>query len=62
MNYYTITTQINYDQINLPNVTEIKFLGLITDNQEPDFNANAYFFLATRKYARLDICMNYFIS
>ena len=32
MNYYAITTQINYDQINLPNVTQIKFLGLITDD------------------------------
>jgi hypothetical protein len=27
-----ITTQINYDQINLTNVTETKFLGLIIDD------------------------------
>jgi hypothetical protein len=25
----------------------------------PDFNANAYFFLKTKKYAHLDTCMNY---
>jgi hypothetical protein len=34
----------------------------LTDLLEPDFNANAYFFLATKKCAHLDICMNYFVS
>ena len=32
MNYYNTTTQFNYDQINLTNVTEKKFLGLIIDD------------------------------
>jgi hypothetical protein len=31
-------------------------------DQGPDFKANAYFFLATKKYAHLDICITYFIS
>jgi hypothetical protein len=31
-NYYNITTQINYDQKSISNVTETKFLGLITDD------------------------------
>jgi hypothetical protein len=32
MNYYIIANQVNYDQINLINATEIKFLGLIIDD------------------------------
>jgi hypothetical protein len=32
MNHYNITTQITYDQINLTNVTDTKFLGLIIDD------------------------------
>jgi hypothetical protein len=31
-NYYNITTQINYDQKSISNVTETKFLGLIIDD------------------------------
>jgi hypothetical protein len=31
-NYYNITTQINYDQKSISNVTETKFLGLIIDS------------------------------
>jgi hypothetical protein len=31
-NYFNITTQINYDQKSLTNVTETKFLGLIIDD------------------------------
>ena len=32
MNYYNITTQINYDRIKLTNVTQTKFLGLIIED------------------------------
>jgi hypothetical protein len=32
MNYYNVTTIVNYEQISLTNVTETKFLGLITDD------------------------------
>jgi hypothetical protein len=32
MNYHNVTTQISYDQTKLTNVTESKFLGLITDS------------------------------
>jgi hypothetical protein len=32
MNYYNVTTKVNYDQISLRNVTEAKFLGLIIDD------------------------------
>jgi hypothetical protein len=32
MNYHNVTTQINYDQTKLANVTESKFLGLIIDS------------------------------
>jgi hypothetical protein len=32
MNYYNVTTQVNYEQISLTNVTETKFLGLIIDD------------------------------
>jgi hypothetical protein len=29
MNYYNVTTKVNYGQISLTNTTETKFLGLI---------------------------------
>jgi hypothetical protein len=32
MNHYNITTQITYDQINLTNMTDTKFVGLIIDD------------------------------
>jgi hypothetical protein len=32
MNYYNVTTKVNYEQISLTNVTETKFLGLIIDD------------------------------
>jgi hypothetical protein len=32
MNYHKVTTQISYDQTELTNVTESKFLGLIIEN------------------------------
>jgi hypothetical protein len=31
INYYNVTTKVNYDQISSTNVTETKFLGLIID-------------------------------
>jgi hypothetical protein len=33
MNYYNVTTKVNYEQISLTNVTETKFLGLIIDDK-----------------------------
>jgi hypothetical protein len=32
MNYYNVTTKVNYEQISLRNVTETKFVGLIIDD------------------------------
>jgi hypothetical protein len=32
MNFYNVTTKVNYEQISLKNVTETKFLGLIIDD------------------------------
>jgi hypothetical protein len=32
INYYNVTTKVNYKQISLTNVTETKFLGLIIDD------------------------------
>jgi hypothetical protein len=32
MNYYNVTTKVNYEQISLTNVTETKFLDLIIDD------------------------------
>jgi hypothetical protein len=32
MNYYNVTTNVNYEQISLTNVTETEFLGLIIDD------------------------------
>jgi hypothetical protein len=32
MNYYNVTTKVNYEQISLTNVTETKFLGFIIDD------------------------------
>jgi hypothetical protein len=32
MNYYNVTTKVNYDHVSLTNVTETKFLGLIIDD------------------------------
>jgi hypothetical protein len=32
MNFYDVTTKVNYEQISLTNVTETKFLGLIIDD------------------------------
>jgi hypothetical protein len=32
MNYYNVTTKVNYEQISLTNVTETKFLSLIIDD------------------------------
>jgi hypothetical protein len=48
--------------INEGNYALLHQAVLLSNNWGPDFNANAYFFLAPIKYAHLDVYMKYFIS